>query len=410
MSAKLSKFHYKNEIWTIYTYLCRMIQRDITAKLLQLAGKFPVVSLTGPRQSGKTTLLKNVFPGKAYVSLEDIDVRQFATDDPRGFLATYPYGAILDEVQRVPDLFSYIQGIVDERNLPGEFILSGSQNFLLMQNISQSLAGRVAVLKLLPFSNKELSSTEFANQQLEERIFAGTYPRIYDKHIEPADFYSAYIQTYIERDIRQLKNIHNLNLFSRFLKLCAARTGQLLNISSLATDCGISHFTAQAWLSVLQSSFIIYLLTPHHENFSKRLTKMPKLYFYDTGLASYLLNITESKQLLTHYLRGPLFENLVITELLKHYYNAGQEAPCYFWRDKTGHEIDCLLDLPDSLKLIEIKSALTFHNDFLKNLTYFQKLNQGKYNTEPVVIYAGSSVQKRETFKLLTWNSNFLAE
>jgi hypothetical protein len=387
-----------------------MIQRDITAKLLQLAGKFPVVSLTGPRQSGKTTLLKNVFPGKAYVSLEDIDVRQFATDDPRGFLATYPHGAILDEVQRAPDLFSYLQAIVDEHNLPGEFILSGSQNFLLMQNISQSLAGRIAVLKLLPFSNKELSSTEFANQLLEERIFTGAYPRIYDKHIEPADFYSAYIQTYIERDIRLLKNIHDLNLFSRFLKLCAARTGQLLNISSLAADCGISHFTAQAWLSLLQSSYIVYLLTPHHENFSKRLTKMPKLYFYDTGLASYLLNITESKQLQTHYMRGPLFENLIITELLKHYSNKGKDAPCYFWRDKTGHEIDCLLDLPDSLKLIEIKSALTFHTDFLKNLTYFQKLNQGKYNTEPVVIYAGSSVQKRETFTLLPWNSILFSE
>lgn len=375
---------------------------------MQLAGKFPVVSLTGPRQSGKTTLLKNVFPRKPYVSLEDIDARQFATEDPRGFLATYPNGGILDEVQRVPDLFSYIQGVVDEHNLPGEFILSGSQNFLLMQNLTQSLAGRIAVLKLLPFSNRELSSTEFADQLLEERILTGAYPRIYDKHIEPADFYSSYIQTYIERDIRQLKNIHDLSLFARFLKLCAARIGQLLNISSLASDCGISHFTAQAWLSLLQSSYIVYLLTPHHENFSKRLTKMPKLYFYDTGLASYLLNISESKQLQTHNMRGPLFENFVITEILKHYSNAGQEAPCYFWRDKTGHEIDCLLDLPDSLKLIEIKSALTFHKDFLKNLTYFQKLNMGKYNTKSVVIYAGNMTQERENFDLLTWKENLL--
>ena len=386
-----------------------MIERDITAKLLQLSGKFPVVSLTGPRQSGKTTLLKNIFPEKPYVSLEDIDVRQFAAEDPRGFLATYPDGGILDEVQRVPELFSYIQGIVDRHNLPGEFILSGSQNFLLMHNISQTLAGRIAVLKLLPFSNKELSATEFAGQLLEERISSGSYPRIYDKHLEPADFYSSYIQTYIERDIRQLKNIHDLNLFSRVLKLCAARIGQLLNLSSLASDCGISTFTAQAWLSLLQSSYIVYLLRPHHENFSKRLTKMPKLYFYDTGLASHLMNITESKQLQTHNMRGPLFENLIIAEMLKHYSNAGLEAPCYFWRDKTGHEIDCLIDMPDKFKIIEIKSALTFHSDFLKNLTYFQKLNLGKHNTEPVVIYAGEMTQKRETFTLLPWNSDLLS-
>lgn len=386
-----------------------MIARDITAKLLQLSGKFPVVSFNGPRQSGKTTLLKNVFPGKPYVSLEDIDVRQFASEDPRGFLATLPGGGILDEVQRVPDLFSYIEGIVDEHNTPGEFILSGSQNFLLMQNISQTLAGRIAILKLLPFSNKELSATQFAGQKLEERIFTGSYPRIYDKHIEPADFYSSYILTYIERDIRQLKNINDLSLFSRFLKLCAARTGQLLNISSLASDCGISTFTAQAWISLLQTSYIIYLLRPHHENFSKRLIKMPKLYFYDTGLAAHLLNITDSLQLQTHNMRGPLFENLLITEMLKSYSNEGMEAPCYFWRDKTGHEIDCLIDTPEKLKIIEIKSALTFHSDFIKNLTYFQKLNQGKYLTEPFVIYAGEMTQKRETFTLLPWNSGFVS-
>lgn len=391
-------------------YLCTMIRREITEKLLQLAGQFPVISLTGPRQSGKTTLLKDVFPDKAYVSLEDMDVRQFATEDPRGFLASYLKGAIFDEVQRTPDLFSYIQGIVDEHKVTGEFILSGSQNFLLMQSISQSLAGRVAVLKLLPFSNSELSTTVFAAQTLEDRIFTGAYPRIYDQHTYPADFYSAYIQTYIERDIRQLKIIHDLNLFSRFLKLCAARTGQLLNTSSLASDCGISHFTAQAWLSLLQTSYIVYLLTPHHENFSKRLTKMPKLYFYDTGLASHLLNITENQQIQSHFMRGSLFENLIINELMKHFANIGREAPCYFWRDKTGHEIDCLLELPDRLKLVEIKSALTFHSDFVKNLAYFQKLNQGKHNTEAVVIYAGNMVQQRETFTLLPWNAEIASK
>lgn len=383
-----------------------MFKRDLTDKLIQMAGQFPVISLTGPRQSGKTTLLKYLFPKKPYVSLEEIDKRDFATADPRRFLASYPEGAILDEVQRVPHLFSYLQGIVDEHNVPGEFILSGSQNFLLMESITQSLAGRVAILKLLPFSNHELSATPFGSQLLEKRMFAGGYPRIYDKNIDPSDFYPQYVQSYIERDIRQLKNIQDLHLFSRFLKLCAARIGQLINISSMASDCGISHFTAQSWLSLLQASYIIYLLRPHHENFSKRLMKMPKLYFYDTGLAAYLLDISESRQLQTHFIRGHLFENLIITETLKHFSNAGREAPCFFWRDKMGHEIDCIVEFPDLMQLMEIKSAQTYHPDFLKNILYYQKLNQGKFNTRPLIIYAGDFIQKRESFSLLPWTSD----
>jgi predicted AAA+ superfamily ATPase len=245
----------------------------------------------------------------------------------------------------------------------------------------------------------------FSGQSLEERIFTGGYPRIYDKNIAPADFYSAYIQTYIERDIRLIKNIHDLSLFARFLKLCAARVGQLLNLTSLANDCGISHFTAQSWLSLLQTSYIVYLLQPHHVNFTKRLTKMPKLYFYDTGLACHLLNIDSSDQLTTHYLRGNLYENHIIAELLKHFTNQGKEAPMYFWRDKTGNEIDCLVELSDGFGLIELKSAQTFHSDFLKNLSYYEKLNNSKYKLNKMVIYAGNNEQHRENFQLLSWRN-----
>lgn len=380
-----------------------MIERDIASKILELAQKFPVVTLTGPRQSGKTTLLRHLFPEKTYISLEDLDTREYATTDPRAFLENIPDGAILDEIQRVPELFSYLQGIVDKHGIAGEFILSGSQNFLLMERVSQSLAGREAVLKLLPLSNKELVKTSFFDQTLEDRIFGGFYPRIYDKQISPADFYASYTQTYVERDIRQMKNIHDLSLFTRFLKLCAARIGQLVNLTSLANDCGISHFTAQSWLSLLQTGYVVYLLQPHHVNFTKRLTKMPKLYFYDTGLACHLLNLTESSQLQTHYMRGSLFENLMILEIVKHYANMGMEAPVFFWRDKTGNEIDCLIEAPQGVHLIEMKSAQTYHSDFAKNINYYVKLNAGKYKLNLVTIYTGNLKQKRTSMQLIPW-------
>ncbi len=352
--------------------------------------------------------MKAVFPEKDYVTLEDLDTRTFATNDPRGFLKNYPDGAILDEVHRVPELFSYLQGVVDQNNRPGEFILSGSQNFQLMESISQTLAGQVAITKLLPFSNKELALTHFTSHTAEERMFTGGYPRIYDHDIAPADFYSFYLQTYVERDIRLLKNIQYLNLFSRFIKLCASRIGQLLNISSLASDCGISHTAAQSWLSLLQTSYIILLLQPHHVNFTKRLTKMPKLYFLDTGLACHLLNIEEPAQLNTHFLRGGLFENMVVSEILKHFVNTGTEAPVFFWRDKTGNEIDCLIEQPGGYHLIEIKSSQTFHDEFVKNIRYYQKLNNNKYSLMATVIYAGAISQKRSEFELKAWNDEFL--
>ncbi len=381
-----------------------MIARTLTQKILALAKVFPVITVTGPRQSGKTTLLKAIFPDKQYVSLEDPDTRIFAQNDPRAFLANLPDGGILDEVQRVPALLSYLQTRVDQNQIMGEFILSGTQNLLLMDQLSQTLAGRTALLKLLPLSNFELEATEYADQNWEERVINGGYPRIYDKNILPSDFYASYFETYVERDVRQLKNIQNLDLFTKFVMLCAGRTGQLLNITSLANDCGISHHAAQSWLSLLQTSYVIFLLQPHFENFSKRIVKMPKLYFYDTGLAAHLLKLNEAEQLKTHYIRGGLFENMILNEIQKHYYNQGNNPPIYFWRDQTGHEIDCMIESASCFDLIEIKSAMTFQEEFLKQIRYFRKLNNNKKTTTAKIVYTGDFHRKQDEFELLPWN------
>jgi len=301
-----------------------MIQRTITKKLLQLAGLFPVVSVTGPRQSGKTTLVRSTFPDYKYVTLEDPDTRMIALNDPRKFLQSHKKGIIIDEAQRAPELFSYIQGIVDQTNKEGEFILTGSQNFLLLEKISQSLAGRVAILKLLPFSLAEIQQAGLNTNNVDKLIFDGLYPRLYDKKISPVDFYPFYIQTYVERDVKLIKNITNQSAFVKFMKMCAGRTGQLLNISELANSCGITQVTVNSWLSILQASFIIYFLQPHHKNFNKRLVKMPKLYFYDTGLACSLLGIKEKEQLPLHFAYGSLFENFIINEIIKHTLNKGE--------------------------------------------------------------------------------------
>lgn len=380
-----------------------MIKRLLEPKIRQLAEKFPVVSVTGPRQSGKTTLIKSMFPDLRYESLEDPDTRIFALNDPRKFLESGKR-MIIDEIQRAPDLFSYIQTICDKTNISGQYIISGSQSFLLNQHISQSLAGRVAILNLMPLSFYELRDYNTPFADYEKLIYQGFYPRLYDKEIDPGDFYPNYIQTYIERDVRLLQNINDLTLFVRFLKLCAGRIGQLLNLNSLANDCGISPNTAKSWISVLEASYIIYLLKPHYKNYNKRLVKMPKLYFIDTGLASSLLEIHSENQLSTHFLRGALFENLIISEFIKSRYNSGKRNNCYFWRDNKGVEVDCLVDTGNKLTPVEIKSASTFNSDFFKNLNYWNKLSDNKVENS-FVVYGGEKSRGTKDGRLLSWSN-----
>lgn len=379
------------------------IPRTLTDKIKELTPKYPVITLTGPRQSGKSTLLRHSFPDYEYVSLEDPDIRLLATEDPRNFLKTYPEKAILDEIQRVPELFSYIQTHVDQLNKEGIYLLAGSHNFLLMQNIGQSLAGRTALLKLLPFSHEEMKNHHILPDNTDAEIFAGSYPRLYDKTISPPDFYPFYLQTYIERDVRQVKNIGDLSKFIRFVKLCAGRIGQLLNLSSLANECGIAVSTVQTWISVLEASYLVYLLQPNHNNYSKRLVKTPKLYFYDTGLACSLLSISSPTQLNTHFLRGGLFENLVINEFLKYFYHRGVSPTLSFWRDKTGNEIDLIIEKDNKKTAFEIKSGKTPSPQFFKGLKKWKKLSETPAE-QLFIIYDGDQKMKTENGSLLPWN------
>lgn len=379
-----------------------MVDRTLKAKLLDLATKYPVITLTGPRQSGKSTLLKHTFPDFEYVSLEDIDMRGFAQNDPRGFLASYPSHVIIDEVQRVPQLLSYIQTHVDDKGEVGMYMLAGSQNFLLMESINQSLAGRTAILRLLPFSRHELTQAQIAPTSLNDQIFMGSYPRLYDKQIAPSDFYPSYIQTYVERDVRLLRNIGDLSTFVRFVKLCAGRIGQLLNLSSIANECGISTPTATAWVSVLEASYICYLLKPDWNNYAKRLVKSPKLYFYDTGLACSLLGIESAKQLVTHYLRGGLFENMVINEFIKQSWNTGRQEDLRFWRDSQGNEIDLLVYNNSQVEAYEIKSGQTLSTDYFKGLTKWSGLS-GVSTDHLHVIYGGDTCLQTSKGKLVSW-------
>lgn len=366
-----------------------MIYREAEKELQLLSAQVKAVAVTGPRQSGKTTLVKKVFKEKAYVNLENPDLRQFAREDPRGFLSNYPDGAILDEVQRVPELFSYLQQILDEKEQNGSFILTGSNNFLLNSNISQSLAGRVGYLFLLPLDIGEINPGANMSNQL---IFKGGYPEIYQKDIDPKKYYDNYIRTYVERDVRLLKNITDLYTFERFLRLCAGRTGQLLNMSSLAADVGVDVKTIGSWLGVLEASFIAFRLYPYHENYNKRIVKMPKLYFYDTGLASALMGIEDVSQLTIHPLRGGLFENLVVVDFLKRLYNNGKQNNLYFWRDNIGNEVDLLIKKGANRYPVEIKSAQTISDEFFKGIRYWNKLT----NTEGgYLVYAGDMLQKR---------------
>ncbi len=383
-----------------------MIPRLLDATVRQSARKFPLVAILGPRQSGKTTLVQNLFPSKPYVSLEDPDQRAFAQSDPRGFLAGYPKGALLDEVQRVPELFSYLQGVVDRARKPGLFILTGSQNFLLMQHLSQSLAGRVRLLTLLPLSLAEAGTAtpRIGPTGPDHWIFKGFYPSLYHRHIPPRDWFPSYIQTYLERDVRQIKNIDNLSLFQKFLKLCAARTGQLLNLSSLAVECGITHNTANSWIGILEASFLVHLLKPYHENFNKRVVKTPKLFFYDTGLACSLLEIEKASQLATHPLRGNLFETLVVSEMVKARWNQGRPSNLYFWRDKTGHEVDVLAVQGANINTVEIKSGSTVAGDAFKGLDYWKKTS--KKPGKSYLVYGGREGQARKAVSVIGWESS----
>ncbi|OGJ37648.1 MAG: hypothetical protein A3A82_01915 [Candidatus Pacebacteria bacterium RIFCSPLOWO2_01_FULL_47_12] len=378
------------------------IQRSIEKTLVETLPKFPILGLIGPRQSGKTTLLKRLFPNFGYVNMEDIELREFAQKDPKGFLETHTSPLLIDEAQRVPQLFSQLQVVVDEKKHMGSYILSGSQNFLLMEHISQSLAGRISIHTLLPMSYQEISNAKFPIKQYGKLIFQGQYPRMYQKPpLTPHEFYSSYLLTYVERDLRQLINIADLATFQRFLRLCAGRVGQEIQYSSLAQDAGITHNTAKAWLSVLETSFIIFQLQPFYKNYNKRLVKSAKLYFYDTGLAAWLLNIDAENQLQSHFAIGGLFENLIISEYLKNRYNQGQQSRGYFWRDQQKKEVDFILD-GALLTGIEIKAGKTISADYFGNLLYWNNIVQSQPKLR--VIYGGDSFQNRSGVQVLPWS------
>ena len=378
-----------------------MIPRLLTSTLQRLAKGFPVLVLTGPRQSGKTTLVKNIFPHKPYVSLENPDMRLFATEDPRGFLARYPDGAIFDEVQRAPEILSYIQGIVDEQRTPARYVLTGSQNFTLSRQVNQSLAGRAGIAQLLPLSGCELMAEGLLTTGLDEWLFTGGYPALRSTEVTPSDWFASYVSTYLERDVRDLTSVRDLITFQRFLRLCAARTGQLLNLSSLADDCGIAQSTATAWLSILEASYIVFRLTPHFANFGKRLVKTPKLYFHDTGLAAFLLGIQSPEQLATHSARGALFETMVVAEYLRARWNRGHASNLYFWRDSSGNELDLLLDEAGILYPIEIKSGQTVAGDMLKTLKKWQVVSGS--TVEPNLVFGGEGDYIRSTVHVTGW-------
>lgn len=381
-----------------------MIQRLATPKLIQLSQQYPVVVLTGPRQAGKSTLAKAVFPHKPYVSLEDLDEREFAQTDPRGFLRRYPEGAVIDEVQRCPDLMSYIQTIVDAKKQNGMFVLTGSAQLTLLSMVSQTLAGRASLLNLLPFSFQELESADLLSSELEEVLFKGSYPPVFDRHLDPMDWYADYIQTYAERDVCQILRVQDLGSFQRFLKLCAGRSGQLLNLTSLGNDCGVSHSTASQWINILEATYIVFRLQPYYLNFSKRLVKSPKLYFYDTGLLSALLGIQSPQQIASHSMRGAIFESWIISETHKRKFNQHRPPNQYFWRDHKGLEVDLLVDEGEKILPIEIKSGATIASDWFESLNVWKSLADGRAENS-WLIYGGDRKQSRSQLEVLDWRS-----
>lgn len=371
-----------------------MIAREISPHLLNCFKKYPVVTLTGPRQSGKTTLVRELFKDKPYANLEHPGTREFAQNDPDAFLVQFPEGAVIDEIQRVPELTSYIQVIVDEKRRNGLFVLTGSHQFSLREAVNQSLAGRTAILRLLPLSLTELAAA-YPVPELDELLWRGLYPRVHAEGIAPDQAYSDYFETYIERDLRQILQIKDLSLFQRFVRLCAGRVGQLVNLNGLAADTGITQPTAREWLSVLESSFILYRLPPWHSNIPKRYIKSPKLYFHDTGLAVWLSGITESSQLGNHPLRGAFYENLVVSEALKHFENNGIHAPLMFFRDQTGNEIDLLIPRGAQQQPVEIKSGQTLSSNWLDRLKWFGRTFPEQSYSPALLIHPRDGTQKR---------------
>lgn len=381
------------------------IPRTLAPHLLQLSKQFPVLALLGPRQSGKTTLAKTLFPHYRYVNLESFEEQEFADSDPRGFLARFhnEEGIILDEIQKAPKLLSNIQIEVDETGVLGRFILTGSHNILLNQHIGQTLAGRIALTTLLPCSIEELRAANDLPETMQMMLLQGSYPRVYQSHVNPVVFAESYIRTYVERDVRDIKQITSLSDFQKFMRLCAARIGQLLNMSALANEAGLSLATVKSWISLLEASYVIFLVQPHHQNFNKRIVKMPKLYFYDTGLACHLLRLTNADDVYNHYLRGNLFESLVMADLMKKRYHRALPPNAYFWRDKTGHEVDCLLEEGGKVIPIEIKSSATISSDMVSGLIKWTSL-AGIPLDQGIVIYGGDQEQKRNIGRFLPWS------
>jgi uncharacterized protein len=379
-----------------------LFDRTAHQRLLQLARGFPVVVITGPRQSGKTTLARHALPEYAYVSLEDPDVRERVAADPRGFLAAFRQGVILDEAQRVPGLMSYVQTAVDAERRPGRFVVTGSQNLLLAQAVSQSLAGRAAYLELLPLAYTEATSV-FDALSLDHVLVRGCYPAIQSSQVAAADWHSSYVASYLERDVRQISRIADLMQFQRFMRMMAARCGQLLNLNALANDLGVAQTTARDWLSVLEATYVVYRLAPYHTNFGKRLVKTPKLYFHDTGLAAWLLGITGAAALQDHPMRGALFENLCIGDYGKHLRNTGAPGAMFFWRDNIGNEVDLLIERAGVLQPVEFKSGATFQTEWLRGLHRWQEHARAARQGEPLLVCGAPLNQRVQGVGVAHW-------
>jgi predicted AAA+ superfamily ATPase len=379
-----------------------MIPRSVEKVLPSLITGYPVITITGPRQSGKTTLARTFFASKPYVSFENPDIRENARNDPRSFLERYKEGAVFDEVQRLPEFFSYLQQVVDEGPKSCRFVLTGSQQFGLNSRITQSLAGRTSLIHLLPFSYDELYSFRGENPQMEEALFAGLYPPIHDRNLDPQKWYADYVQTYVERDVRSFLNIRDLSIFQLFLKMCAARCSQLINLSGLASDCGITHNTAKEWISILEASYIVFRVAPYFNNLGKRLVKTPKLYFYDSGLATYLLGVKSPEQLSVHSHRGAVFETFVASEIMKNAYHSGETSSLYFWRDRSGYEVDFLIDRGFDLLPIEAKSGKTVASDWFDCLKTWRSF-AGDRAASGMIFYGGDETYSRGGFAVTSW-------